>query len=280
MKVKDIMTKKPVVAELPGSRDEVLKVMVTQCKTGLPVLKKKSKKLAGFVTRQDLFAKPDETQLALLIRKDYPTVKPDSDVKRAANILIERDLHHLPVVKDEKLVGVLTPADLLKIVEKRNIKDPVIDYVRTPCVPVYRDTPLNVALAVVRLARVYALPVMDDDAVLCGLVTDRDIFNLSDIDGTMAISDLGLGEDEDAWTWEGLRNVMKLYYEVSKIELPHTPVEKVMVKNPMTIYEKTPITEAAKTMRRNDYGQLPIVDSNDRLVAMIYELDAVAALFV
>jgi CBS domain-containing protein len=129
-----------------------------------------------------------------------------------------------------------------------------------------------------RVANVVASPVLDDDGSLIGIVTDRDIFNLSDVDGHTAVSDLGIGEDEDSWTWEGLRNVMKLYYEVKHIKLPNIPVNDVMVKDPVTIFRKTSISEAAKLMRKNDFGQLPIRDSKDRLFAMIYELDTLVAL--
>lgn len=278
MKIKEMMTKDVVTAEIPGSRDDVLRIMVTQSKTGLPIIKRGSNKYVGFVSRQDIFGNPEESQLSLLVDKDHPVISPESSVKSAAKMLLTHDIHHLPVVKNDKLQGIITPADLLKLVEKKNIKKSTIDYVRTPCIPIYQDTPLGVALATIRLAKVYALPVLNKKARLCGILTDRDIFNRSHIDGTIAISDLGLGEDEDSWSWEGLRNVMKFYYEVSMVKIPNITVKDLMVKKPKCIYSRRPISEAAAMMRRKDYGQLPILDSEDRLIAMIYELDAVAAL--
>ena len=111
-----------------------------------------------------------------------------------------------------------------------------------------------------------------------GIITDRDIFNLSVVNGTTVMSDLGSGEDEDEWTWEGLRNIMKLYYEVSKITLPKIPVKEIMVKKPVTVFRKTPLNEAARIMRRNDFGQLPIRDTDDRLYAMVDELDVISCM--
>jgi CBS domain-containing protein len=51
-----------------------------------------------------------------------------------------------------------------------------------------------------------------------------------------------------------------------------------MVRDPVTVFKKTTISEAAKIMRRNDFGQLPIRDTNDRLIAMVDELDVISAL--
>lgn len=276
MKIKDLMSKKVICARLPGNRTEVLRLLVTENKTGVPVIKEDNT-LAGFVTRQDIYAKPDEEQLALVMRSDYPTLTPNDSIEKAAEVLLEHDLHHLPIVQRKKVVGIITPADYLGVIEKMNLETPVEDYVRTPCVPVHKGSPISVVDTVFRVAHVVAAPVLDDDGTLVGIVTDRDIFNISAIDGHTAVSALGIGEDEDSWTWEGLRNVMKLYYEVKHIKLPAVPVSEVMVANPTTIFSKTSISEAAKIMRANDFGQLPIRDSKDRLVAMIYELDTLVA---
>ncbi len=64
--VGDVMTPNPIVAQVPGSRTEVLRTMVKHNLTGLPVVKRADGSLAGIITRQDIFNKPDEDQLALL----------------------------------------------------------------------------------------------------------------------------------------------------------------------------------------------------------------------
>ncbi len=278
MKVKDIMTSDPVVATLPGNRTDVLRQLVMENKTGVPVIKKADNKLVGFVTRQDITAKPEEEQLAMIIRKDYPNLAPNDKIEVAAKLLLDNDLHHLPVVKNKKLVGIVTPADFLQKIEDVGCEEPVEKYVRTPCVPIYEGAPLPVADAVFRMANLMAAPVLNDEGRLVGIVTDRDIFNLSTVNVSAAMSALGLGEDEDGWTWEGLRNIMKLYFNVSRIDLPKIPVKQVMISEPHTVFRKTPVSEAARIMKKYDFGQLPIRNSKDRLVAMIYELDLLVSL--
>ena len=278
MKVKEVMTENPIFAELPGSRTEVLKKLVKNNVTGLPVVKADDGTLVGFVSRQDIFAKPDEDQLALVMRREYPTIGPNASIKDAARLITEENLSHLPVAEKGKLVGILTPTDLLIVVEKENPQVSVEEIVRSPCIPIYQNSPLSVALATFRAAKASALPVLDDDAKLVGIITDRDIFNQSIMDRSVVMSDLGISEDEDNWTWEGLRNVMKLWYEVSSVDLPKLAVKEIMIRNPMTVFRKTLVGDAARIMRKNDFGQLPVRDSKDNLVAMIYDVDVVSTL--
>ncbi len=279
MKIKEIMTRKPITARLPGNREEVISLLVKHKKTGLPVVKDSSGEYIGFLTRQMLFEKPETDQLVLLIDRDYPCIPGSDSIEYAAEIMLRNNLHHLPVVNTKGMVeGVVTPADFLPIIIENNIDRPVEDYVRTPCIPLHRKTPLKVALLTMRLAKLYAFPVVDDEGFLTGLITDRDIFNRNIIEKSISTADIGLGDDEDAWNWEGLKNVMKLYYEISKIDVPNIPVEEIMVENPTTIFKQTSVSEAAKIMYSNDYGQLPVRNDRNRLTAMIYELDLLASL--
>ena len=279
MQIKDHMTVDPIKAELPGSREEVLRLMVKNRKTGLPVVKKGTDHLVGFIRRQDIFSKPDEMQLAVLVNKTHPTVGLEEDVKKAAEMLHTQWIHNIPVVDDGNLVGLVTPTDLMKIIVKSEIDIPVSRFMKSPCVPVYEETPLKVVMKIIRLSKMYALPVLNENAELTGIVTDRDVFNLTHIDSKIAISDLGLGEDEDSWTWEGLRNIMKLYYVESKIDLPPVPVKEIMIKNPKGVYEGASIADAAKIMINEDFCQIIVKDSDDDLVGVLYETDVMGALY-
>ncbi len=271
------MTKNPIVATLPGSRTEVLRLLVTHKLTGVPVVRKDGT-YVGFVARKHIFAKPVEEQLAMIMVRDHPYLTVDADLIVISKEFIDKDVHHLPVIQNGKLVGIITPADLLGHIGEMGIDQPIEELVRSPCVAVHESTPLNVASEIMRLGNVVALPVLDGDTRLTGLLTDRDVFNLSVIDGKLAIHDLGLAGEDDVWTWEGLRNVMRLYYEERKVELPRMAVRDIMVRKPMTVFRKTGVSEAAKLMYRYDFGQLPVVDSRDRLFAMLYELDILAAI--
>ncbi len=276
-RVGEIMTENPIVGTLPGTRADVLRLLVTHKVTGVPVVKDDGT-YAGIVARKHFFAKPEEDQLALLMVKEAPSVSPDTPVGEVVRIMLEGDFHHIAVCEDSKVVGIVTPTDIFPIVESLDISTPVDQVLETVCVPVYEGTPLEAANEIMRVAHVFALPVLDDSGRLTGIITDRDVFNLSSINGTSAMRDMGLAAEENPWSWEGLRNVMKLYYEERKVELPKVAVRDVMVKKVTTVSSKTSVSEAARIMHKNDFGQLPVKDPHDRLLGLLTEMDVIRVL--
>ncbi|MFQ6013110.1 MAG: CBS domain-containing protein [Thermoplasmata archaeon] len=276
-RVEEVMTKDPIVATLPGNRTEVLRLLVTNKVTGVPVVRNDGT-YAGFVARKHIFARPEEEQLALLVRKDYPVVSRDTTLEDLARTLVAGQFYHATVTENSHVVGIVTPADFLEVVDKMKLETPVEELLTSPAVAVYEGTPIQAANAIMAIAKVFALPVLDGEGHLSGIITDRDVFGLSRINGSAAIQDMGLVQEEDSWTWEGLRNVMRLYYDVQKVELPQIPVKEVMVRDVVTVSTKTGVSEAARTMHRNDYGQLPVMNPHNRLEGLLTELDVLGCL--
>ncbi len=276
-KVKDLMTKDPVVAELPGNRRNVMKLMVKNELTGVPIVKDGI--LKGFLSRHDIFKNPEEDQLAMIYRKNHPSVEAEDSLYKASELFVQEKTHYLPVTEDSgECIGILTTADMLEYVIELKIDIPVAETARSPCVPIYEGTPINIALQTMKLTGIYAFPIVDENTTLSGIITDRDLFNLTEITGELMVSELGLEQDENSWSWQGLKNIMKLYYEESKFELPNIPVKEAMIEDPTSIFSGTEAFEAAEIMLRNDYGQLPVVDETDTLETMVYELDLLAAI--
>jgi CBS domain-containing protein len=272
MNISEIMVKDPIVVELPTTREDVLSVLVKNKRTGVPVVDSEQKVL-GMITRKDIFKNPGEEQVAVIMEWDVPTVSATTPVEKVARIMLDDNVRRLPVVKKGQIIGLVTPSDLLRVVEQRKIETPVEDFVRSHTVCIYRKTPAKVAASMINLSKVYAMPVLDDESRICGLITDRDLFDFKYLGENITLTTLGISEDEDAWTWEGLRNVMNLYYQEAKIELPMDPVENFMVKNLSTIYRRAPAWEAARTMRMKDFDQIPVVDKEDNLHSMVYDMD-------
>ena len=273
VQIKEIMTKKVITITAPNTRAKAILTLIKHKITGAPVVKKDTAQLIGLITRQDFFQHPEEEQVSILMKKDIPVVAPEDDVNLACKIFLSKNIHHLPVVKNGKLNGIVTPADVLKVIEKSKSDKTVRECMKTPCIPLYKETPITVANAIIELCNVYAFPVVDQNVRLIGIVTDRDIFNVNVVDERMKTSILGATEDADGWSWDGLKNIMKLVYTTKQISLPVVPVEKIMIRKVVTVYGSTPVSEAAKKMRTYDYGQLPVVDAKNRLIGMIYDND-------
>ncbi|HID25258.1 MAG TPA: CBS domain-containing protein, partial [Thermoplasmata archaeon] len=269
MKVKDVMSQELIVTYVPGTVKDALRTLARHNVSGMPVLKKNTRQLAGVVTRSDIFRNPDEEQLALVMSSDPFVIGPDDDVKEAAKLFYEHRIHGLPVIdKKRNLVGIVDPSDLLNLVVERNNRF-VEDYLSNVCIPVYQETPLPVLMEIITVTNESALPVLNDDLKLAGIVTDGDLFKLSHIRESISASNLGLGDDEDAWTWEGIRDVLRLYYSTSKVDLPHVPVKEIMVTEVEKAFRRTPIAEVAQTMLKKKINQVPVIDADERLKGMV-----------
>ena len=68
--VEKVMTHNPITVEIPGSRNDVLKLMVKHNLTGVPIVKKTDGSLAGMISRSDIFTNPEEDQLAMVMLGD------------------------------------------------------------------------------------------------------------------------------------------------------------------------------------------------------------------
>ncbi len=277
MNVSEVMIKDPITAELPTTRQDVLSTLVKAKRTGMPVVDAEGQ-VQGIITRKDIFQNPGEEQIAVIMEWNVPTISPTSPVEKAANIMWSQNVRRLPVVKKGELVGLITPSDMLHVVEASKIKTPVEEFLWNQQVCIYHNTPTWVAATMMNLSKVYAMAVLDEDGKLCGVITDRDLFEVQRLEEKISLTTLGISHDEDAWTWEGLRNVMNLYYQEAKIELPTDPVKDVMSRKPITIYKRAPVSEAAKLMRLKDFDQLPVMDTEDNLFGLINDIDLMKAI--
>jgi CBS domain-containing protein len=279
VKVEDVMSEDLVVGYVPGTVKDALKILAKNNVSGMPVLKKDTKIVTGIITRQDIFKNPDEDQLALLMSKEYYYVERDQDVKAAAKLLYEHRIHGLPVINNRKqLVGIISPTDILKNVHK-NITEKIEKYFTNLVVPIYYETPIDIVMEIINITRENALPILNNERKLCGIVTDGDLFKLSHIRESVSQTDLGMGGDEDEWTWEGIRDTMRFHYSTSEVSLPPVPVKEVMIANVIKAYKNTPIKEVAEKMLKNRISNVPVVDSNDRLMGMVTDIDLMACIF-
>ena len=274
--VADIMTNVPIVVEVPGSRSDAINVMVRNKLTGVPVVRAGDGKLVGIVSRKDVFNKFDEEQLSLIMKKDIITVTPDVSISDVAKIFVEKRIHRLPVVENGKLVGIITPTDLLDEVKNKKSKLKAEDVINTTCVTAYVDDPLSYIVASMRVSKSVAFPVLDARGDLVGIITDRDLF-IDQTEDKEALSAMGL--DENSESLIGYRNVLPLFYVATEKDIPEEHIVRdFMVKDPVTVFKKTSVSDVAKLMKQNDFGQIPVHGNKDELVGMIYDVDILVAL--
>ena len=269
------MTTAPIVVEVPGSRSDAINIMVRNGLTGLPVIRASDGKLMGVVSRRDVFKKFDEYQLSLIMKKGCITVTPETTIEEAARIFSKMRIHRLPVVDGGNLVGIVTPTDLLHLVKEMKTDLLAEDVIRTTCVTAYEDEPLTYTVPAMRISDVPAVPVLDAHGKLTGILTDRDLFS-DQVKNPEDLKALGIA---DVGNMAGARNVLPLFYAATdKYLSDDRTVSDFMVRDPYTVFKKTNISEVAKIMLANDFGQIPVHGNKDELVGMVYDVDVLCAL--
>jgi acetoin utilization protein AcuB len=131
--------------------------------------------------------------------KDVITVTPDTKISQASEIMDKHDVHRLPVMDGEKLVGLVTEGTIqaaspskatsLSVYEMNYLlnKTVVSDVMIKKVLTVTPDAVLEDGIYEMRSNNVGVLPVLEGDK-LVGIITDKDIF-----DAFLKIS--GYGED-------------------------------------------------------------------------------------
>jgi len=107
--------------------------------------------------------------------RDLVTLQERDDLALADQMLRLGGIRHLPVVRDGKLIGILTHRDLLRSAALRPAKTTLAHDVMTREPTAVRPTTSLVQAARVMLERKYGcLPVCEDDGTLVGIITEAD----------------------------------------------------------------------------------------------------------
>lgn len=118
MKITSLMVPNPITITEKTSISEAIELMKTNSIRHLPVVSGKNR-LKGFVTladmRQGLIpSMVAGVSLSDLMIKDPIVVAPDADIEIAAKLIYKHKISGMPVVKNNKLVGIITESDILR----------------------------------------------------------------------------------------------------------------------------------------------------------------------
>lgn len=108
-----------------------------------------------------------------LMTKNLVTVQPDEDVNYAFYLLKKYDIRQLPVVSSEGLIGIVTERDLRMLIEKPPIK--IRSAMSTNVFKVSDNTSAVSAARLIQERKINALPVVNDENQLVGIITVTDI---------------------------------------------------------------------------------------------------------
>lgn len=125
----------------------------------------------------------------------------------------------------------------------------VEEWMTTNVITVTADTSMMKVARMLKDHNIRRMPVVNEDGVLIGIVTDRDVKDAS---------------PSKATTLE----VHELYYLLSELK-----VKDIMTKNPRKAYCKDSVESIALMMRKHSFGGVPVVDDNEKVCGIITDTD-------
>jgi len=260
VKVSEIMEVDPITVRDDAVVNEAVRLLDENRIRHLPVLRGDA--LVGVLSDRDLLETAgrlvprldEEGELEPLLVRDVMgarpvTVIPEDTVGKAAEILTEWGIGCLPVVRRDVLVGFLTETDLLELFvgasrygAMAGVRNPRVAECMTadPCTA-RADTTIGEALERMNAGDFRHLPLTDDDGLLLGLVSDRDL---------RRAAGRGLGSG--------------------------TRVGKLVAGHTSTAGTDEPLSRVAYRMAHERIGALPVVDGRGKLLGIVTAMDVVA----
>ena len=129
--VKDIMTKDVVTVESNKTVFEAAELMSTKELGCLIVVIKAFP--VGIITERDIVRRIVAKRSSLDVKvtevmtRTLITVEPDTSLREAARVMSTNKIRRLPVLKDNKLVGIVVASDFVRNVGKKTTTEEILD---------------------------------------------------------------------------------------------------------------------------------------------------------
>jgi CBS domain-containing protein len=149
MKVADLMTRAPEILRPKATLEEAARKILETRYGGFPVVDEEGR-LLGLLQVEELLPRPENvpfsdvealqlfgewvdegtlqeiyrryqsTPVEAVMLKEIPRVYPEDPLGKALQVLLTTEVRHLPVVdQEDKVVGILTRSDILKLILRR-----------------------------------------------------------------------------------------------------------------------------------------------------------------
>ena len=180
LEVADIMSKNVAAAAADESVVSAAKVMADRnisC-----VLVEHNGAVAGIVTETDLLKRTvvegrdlQSTKVSEIMSSPVETISPDLSVFEAGKIMDDKGVKRLPVLSGDRLVGIVTQTDLIRVLTSYGMWRDVSMIMIRNTVGVQRNATVTEAAKVMADNNVSSIVIMEDDEVV-GIFTERDLF--------------------------------------------------------------------------------------------------------
>ncbi len=121
LKVRDIMSS-PVVTATPNTSVFEIAKKMSEENIGSVVIVNEVGEVVGIVTENDLIRRvlakgkdPFRTKASEVMTSPVIHISPDMDLKDAASLMVSKNIGHLVVIENNKLVGIIAEYDILRL---------------------------------------------------------------------------------------------------------------------------------------------------------------------
>jgi len=139
-KVKDVMTKTVITIESNKTVSEAAALMAEKDVGNLIVMENNVP--IGIVTERDFVrrllatGKSRNLKISEIMSTPLRVIDPEAPIKEAARRMVRKRIRRLPVIKDNKLVGIVTATDFARHLSKKTFTDELMEAIGRSSYPV------------------------------------------------------------------------------------------------------------------------------------------------
>lgn len=186
--IRDIMSREVFVLKDSASIDDVIEEMKEKDVGGFPIVNAENR-VVGIVEEKDIVRQISGAVTGELVENvmttDLITITPGTTIKDTCRFMIVNDIRRLPVIQEDKLIGVITTTDILRYFASnemfRHMKgDPLSERIHqimvSDLVTIPPQEDVGRAVHIMKERDVGCLLVVDGN--LMGIITERDLLKV------------------------------------------------------------------------------------------------------
>jgi PAS domain S-box-containing protein len=147
------------------------------------IIAMENEEVAGIITETDLLKRvvieskdPLKTKVSQIMSKPVETVSYDLCILEASKMLSQHNVKRLPVIRDDKLAGVVTQTDLVRALTCYGMWKNVAEIMNKDVAVIEKKAKVSDAAKVMAERDISCIIVKEEDEVI-GVVTERDLLN-------------------------------------------------------------------------------------------------------
>ncbi len=261
---------------IPSDRALAIETMKKNDISELIALKEGTNAFLGIITISDILSKPQEEQLALIMRRDVPVIDKKDSIEKVISLFLKGDFYYLPVVENEDIIGIISLNEILPLISKKyKLKKSISEFIdHNYFMSVWKNTPTYLASKIMLNFKVSFLGVLDDYGKFVGLLDETDMIRAGEIISGITESDATKGESGDDWDWNWKSSVL---IGTSNFYLPNKPVLKYLKQGYSTIKQNLSISQAIEIFQKEETRYIAVIGDNDTLIGILRDVDILKA---